>query len=123
MKSAVGGSGASSSSRAAGSAASLSTRPTRSSAGSAAIPASGERLAVAAAALGGGEHRRAVAEEGDPAVAGREQVLDGGPRAAGVVGHDRVGVDEARRAVDEHERPSRPRARAGGSSGRRCRAR
>ena len=69
------------------------------------MPGAGERLVIAAAALGRREHRRPVARAARSA---------GGPRrcrcstaafaAAGVVGDDRVGVDEARRAVDEHER-------------------
>ena len=63
-----------------------------------------ERLPVAPQTLSGGVDVRPVAEEADPAMARREQVLDRGARAARVVGDDRVGVEEARRPVDEHQR-------------------
>ncbi len=84
--------------------ASLSTSSVRSSSGMRAPP---QRLVVAAPALGRGEHRQAVAEEGDPAVAVGDQVLDRRARAAGVVAQHGVARHEARRAVDEHERGAR----------------
>jgi hypothetical protein len=62
-----------------------------------------EGLAVPPQTLGSGEHLRAVAEEADPAVARRDQVLDRRARTPRVVGHDRVGVEERGRAVDEGE--------------------
>ena len=48
--------------------------------------------------------RLEVAEEADPAVAGGQQVRGGREGAAGVVAQHAVGVDEGRRAIDEHER-------------------
>ena len=45
-----------------------------------------------------------VADERDPVVAVREQVLDARARAAEVVEQDGVGLDAAGRAVEEHER-------------------
>ena len=81
------------------------------SAASSAMPCSFERLAVPAAALQRGVDRRAAAEESDPAVPGGDQVRDRLVRAAGVVAEDGVGVEEARRAVEEHERDAAERSR------------
>ena len=63
-----------------------------------------EGLLVPPQPLRSREDVRPVAEEADPRVPRRDQVRDRARRAAGVVGHDRVGVEEARRAVDEHQR-------------------
>jgi hypothetical protein len=59
---------------------------------------------VAAKALDGAVDPAPVAEIGDAAVAGGEQMAGGRAGSAGVVGHHDVRVDVARRAVDEHER-------------------
>jgi hypothetical protein len=59
---------------------------------------------VAAPALDSSVNWLAAAEERDPSMAGGEQVLDGVAGAAGVVGQDGVGVEHARRAVEEDER-------------------
>ena len=63
-----------------------------------------ERLPVSPQTLRGGEYVRPVTEEADPAMTRRDQVGDGGARAADVVGEHRVGVDEPGRAVDEDQR-------------------
>ena len=62
-----------------------------------------ERLAVSAVALLRRVDRDAAAEETDPAVPGGDQVRDRVASAADVVAEDGVGVEEARRAVEEHE--------------------
>ena len=71
-----------------------------------------KRVEVAAPSLDGGVDRLAAAEERDPSVAGGDQVLDGVAGAAGVVGEDGVGVEEARRAVEEDERQPAARSRS-----------
>ena len=61
-------------------------------------------LVVSAAALERGVDGLAATEEADSAVPRGDQVRDRGVGAAGVVGEHGVGVKEARRAIEEHER-------------------
>ena len=63
-----------------------------------------QRGAVAREALGGGVERRRVADVGDPLVAVSDEVRDRGAGAADVVEQDGVGVDAARRAIEEDDR-------------------
>ena len=106
VKSAVGGSSASSSSRVS------CVGPVVDSADEGRLLAdavAGQRVAVAAQALGRRVQLGAIAQEGDAAMAVVDEVRDGDAGAAGVVGEHDVGVDEARRAVDEDEGdPGRP---------------
>ena len=64
----------------------------------------GERRPIAAQALPCRVDGRQVADEADARMPELEQVLDRGAHAAGVVEQDRVGLDAARRTVDEDDR-------------------
>ena len=87
---------------------------------SSATPWLRERLAIPAQALRGREDVRPVAEEADPAMTCRDQVLDGGARAAHVVADHRVRVDEVAGGGRRTPAPGRRRARAADRS---CRGR
>jgi hypothetical protein len=65
------------------------------------------RGAIAGEALAGRPERAGVGDVGDPLVAVREEVLHCLPRAADVVEQHRVGLDVARRAVEEDDRRAR----------------
>ena len=67
-----------------------------------------ERVDVAAEAFGGGDDRAAIAEKGDATMTVRHQVLHPAGGARTVVDQHRVGVEERRRAIDEHDRHPHP---------------
>jgi len=69
-------------------------------------PRRGQCLGIAPVTFGRGEQAAPVAEEGDPAVARREQVPHPLGGATGIGGHHRVDVQVHRGPVDAHDRRS-----------------
>ncbi len=67
-----------------------------------------QRIDVPSEAFCGSDDRSPIAEEGDPSVAVGHQVLHPACGSVAVVDEHRVGVEESRRAVDEHDRHAHP---------------